>query len=304
MEEFQPVIPDAAREHPILQIDFDPDRNRRILDAHPPLMGTNLVNRAKPGATVLLAHAEREMPVVSVQSYGRGRSMAFTSDAAGGWGDRYQTEWGEGEKDNRYYRTFWANAVTWLGENSLSRHRTELVGFSESTRYRTGEVVRLRAALLKDVDIDELAEISVSARLDLPNAPEQRLTLSRETRDFRGEVVIPRSLEPGSLEVVFTLAGGKESVDEARCALEVTRVSMEFLDVSPDLGLLKQLAASTGGTLLASGKDLRELLRREDEEEEQLKLSRVPLWDRPWIWGVLIALLIAEWITRKIVRFR
>jgi len=230
--------------------------------------------------------------------------MAFTSDAAGGWGDRYQTEWGEGEEDNRHYRTFWANVVTWLGENSLSRHRTELVGFTESTRYRTGEVVRLRATLLKEVDIDEFAEKSVSARLDLPNAPLQRLTLSRETRDFRGEVVIPDSVAPGPLEIVFTLEGEDEPSGQARCAVEVTRVSREFLDVSPDPDLLKQLAASTGGRVLASESDLWELLRAEDKDREQLQLSRVPLWDKPWLWALLIVLLTAEWITRKVMRFR
>ena len=305
MEEFQPVIPDAAREHPVLQIDFEPDRNRRILDAHPPLMGTNLVNRAKPGATVLIVHPEREMPVVSVQSYGRGRAMAFTSDAAGGWGDRYQTEWGEGEMDNRYYRTFWANVATWLGENSLSRHRMALAGFTESTRYRTGEVIRLRAVLLRDVDVDELAELSVTACLALPNAVPQRLTLSRETRDFRGDIVIPKSVDAGTLEIVFAGDRGDDAAPlDARCAVEVTRVSKEFLDVSPDSALLEQLAASTGGKVLASREELRELLQVEEEATDHLQLSRVPLWDRPWIWGLLIALLAAEWITRKVIRFR
>ena len=94
-------VPAAARTHPIWRLLPDDAANNKVLDNHPTFMGTNQVSRAKPGATVLLESAPGKasnnnyyygpasnirQPLICVQTYGRGRSMAFTSDAAGGWG--------------------------------------------------------------------------------------------------------------------------------------------------------------------------------------------------------------------------
>src|SRR2546427_7674701 len=110
------------------------------------------VDRAKPGAVVLLEHPAvrtRHGPcvILAVQEIGKGRSMALTTDTTRGWGQEFETRWGEplnsgspmNERtcDQRYYRQFWINAIRWLaaGRSLNSDLRLELdqslVGISQ-----------------------------------------------------------------------------------------------------------------------------------------------------------------------------
>ena len=79
-------VPAEAEQHPIWRIVDDPLRNREILARLPQFYGTNLVDRVKPGGTVLgvtdrqLPGAGGIMPVFACQAYGRGRTFAMTTD--------------------------------------------------------------------------------------------------------------------------------------------------------------------------------------------------------------------------------
>src|SRR5262249_30243551 len=69
--------------------------------------------------------------VLAVQSIGKGRSMAFTSDTTRTWGRDFETLWGERRNtsaplreqncDSRYYRQFWVNAVRWLAAGRIGQ---------------------------------------------------------------------------------------------------------------------------------------------------------------------------------------
>ncbi|MCU0875962.1 MAG: glutamine amidotransferase [Pirellulaceae bacterium] len=120
-------VPAEAEQHPIWRIVDDPLRNREILARLPQFYGTNLVDRVKPGGTVLgvtdrqLPGAGGIMPVFACQAYGRGRTFAMTPDTTFDWGKDFERYWGE--NDNRYFRKFWRNVVSWLGENSAQGSR-------------------------------------------------------------------------------------------------------------------------------------------------------------------------------------
>jgi len=304
-EEFKPQIPPEARKHAIMQLDTNPDRNDRILDAHPAFKGTNLVNRAKPGATTLALYGERKTPVISVQSYGKGRSMAFTSDAAGGWGDYYQTQWGEGEKDNRYYRRFWANSLKWLTENSLARRRTELIGNTEAVTYKPGQTVKLRAQMMKPAARPDDRPATVKARFDWLEGESAELRWDANNRQYRGELQLPEKLEEPEVAITFTAADAEgHTVAEDRVAIRILRIKKEFVEVRPDRELLAELARVTGGAFLRGESDLKPMLENTIRaQKERLRHFKVPLWDRTWLWCILIVLLSAEWLIRKIIRF-
>ena len=304
-EDFVPAFPDEARRHPILELDAERTRNGRILEAHPHFKGTNLVNRAKPGATVLALHPDRDMPVISVQSYGKGRSMAFTSDAAGGWGDYYQTEWGESSGDNCHYRKFWVNAVRWLAENSVARRRTELVGNTEAVSYAPGQVIKLRARILKPVADDDLALAQVLARLDREGAKPVRLRLDGDKREFRGELTLSEGVQEMEAAVLFTATDQDgQPIGEDRVAIQVLHIDREFVQVTPDPELLEQLARTTGGMVVQDAAQLENLLQRSAADvEEREDLYKVPLWDQAWLWGLVLLLFCSEWLIRKLVRF-
>ena len=123
---FGVTVPVEVERHPIWRIVDDPTQNRQVLDRIPMFYGANEINRVKPGAT-LLGLPDRplpgvgKMPIFACQSFGLGRTFAMMPDTTIDWGRDWERNWGEG--DNRYFRKFWRNVVTWLGENCAGSNR-------------------------------------------------------------------------------------------------------------------------------------------------------------------------------------
>jgi uncharacterized membrane protein len=339
---FNPIFPDEVRNHPILQIDSDFSQNNEILDNHPRFRGANFVKRAKPGATVLAYAApskqydtddfhlyasstsnpviirsiqspqnrntpvEERVPTICVQSYGKGRSMAFTSDAAGWWGDFYQTQWGKEGHDNRYYNKFWVNAVRWLAENSLARHRSKLVGNTESVNYKPGEVVRVRAQILVDEDTAKLQSNKVTAHLDLEASKSIELRFDPDRKEYLGDLRLPNAVEQSEVTTLFHATDSTDRlIGEDKIPIRVITLKKEFVDPIPDPHLLGEIARLTGGRTIKDQSDLRDLLRGNmNNKTMELRFYKVPLWDHPWLWGLLILLFGTEWIIRKVIRLR
>ncbi|MFP4580643.1 MAG: glutamine amidotransferase [Candidatus Sumerlaeia bacterium] len=303
-----PNIPEEAREHPIWQIVSDPAENEEILETHPPFRGTNLVNRAKPAATVLARHPSfSDMPMICVQPYGKGRSMAFTSDAAGGWGSDYQTEWGEGSvglRDNRYYRQFWVNAVRWLAANSLNQHGVQLIANTEAASYRPGDMVKLRCTLAAP-DVSEARNYRVTARLVGLAGPEAILNYSTDTGEYEGSILLPEEIDRDDLRIMFRadpLDSGKVLEDEL--PLRIIQVAREFDDLDPDHEVLAELAEATDGRVIGDEGELEAVMRKNLEEQQKNKrVYTAPLWDNFWLWAVILALFSAEWFLRKMYRY-
>ena len=163
---FRVLVPPTAERHPIWRIAEDPQQNAAILAAMPQFYGTNLIDRVKPGATVL-GLTDRPMPLAGVmpvfacQQYGRGRTFAMTTDTTCQWGRDFESEWGEG--DNRYFRKFWRNVVKWLAENSISgtqRLRLE----TDKVIYRPGQPIQVSAHAYDD-KLEETSKYRIFARL-------------------------------------------------------------------------------------------------------------------------------------------
>ena len=75
------------------------------LSAMPPILGYNRVE-ARPGCEVLATWAGSDDPLLAVGRFGRGRSLAYTSDPAPHWGCNF-VYWDQ-------YARFWQNALAWL----------------------------------------------------------------------------------------------------------------------------------------------------------------------------------------------
>lgn len=305
-EDIPVAIPPPARLHPIWHLAGEPIENERILAAHPIFKGTNLVNRAKPGAQVLAYWERRDMPLVAVQSYGRGRSLAFTSDAAGGWGEHYQTEWGEGERDNRHYRRFWLNTVRWLAENSLASHRTAFLATADALQYRPGETVALRARFHLLDEPARLRPFTVAARLAEVPGIVATLQLDPARARFVGSLPLPADLAGEQATIHLTATNpDRETAGEQHLVLGLDHTSLEQAEPEPDHAALATLAELTGGELLATPGQFRELLARPPEQPgPAARRYAVPLWDSGWLWFLAILAMSAEWFYRKILRFR
>jgi uncharacterized membrane protein len=98
-EGFRPVVSATATEHPLLA---------GVPDEWPVLLGLNEVV-AKAGATVL-AHAPEEEgahPLLVIGHFGRGRTLAWTTDIGPHWLPQAGLEWPG-------FASLWSNLLTWL----------------------------------------------------------------------------------------------------------------------------------------------------------------------------------------------
>ena len=318
----QPAFPQAVRNHPILRLAADATLNDAILDCHPAFRGYHDIRRTKPGATTLATVAGKSAPLIAVQDYGRGRTMAFLSDAAGGWGEGgYQGYWGPqmladflGEKapgtaapidpaavpSNEFYNRFWVNSMRWLAEKSVRRRQRALVGRSEAITYRPGETVKVAAALLNVFEPAELVKQAVGARLVLDGAERVRLTYDRDRKEFLGQLKLPETVPGTEVAVVFDSVGADTAVtDEIR--LHVMQLDRELENPRPDPQFLADLAQAGGGAVLAEPGEVRAVFERNrrTSQTETVPYSE-PLWSQTWLWTVLLGVLGAEWLVRRL----
>jgi hypothetical protein len=62
---------------------------------------------------------------------------------------------------------------------------------------------------------------------------------------------------------------------------------------------LRQLAEASGGRVLQTAEDLAGVLASFPSTPGDVLVHQTPLWDRPSVWGLLLALLACEWALRR-----
>ena len=327
------VIPETARKHPIWRISEDEKENENILALHPLFLGYHDIQRAKPGATILGLREDGEGPLIAVQKYGKGRSMAFLSDTNGGWARTYVTwqnpnnlastegshrELGHGvdilykahdveglgpaqtPHPCEYVGKFWVNVVRWLGEKSQRLGEQDLLLRSEMVVVERGGKIKLSAEILAPIEPALLADVSVRASL-VGQIREEPLLWNRERREFVGELKVPE-MEKGSVVEVAVVAEaeGLEFRDQIKVGL--LEVDPELLETDPDDELMSDIVQATGGMVLTSPKEASEVLEEARREVAEARVSfRRPVWGRWEIFLLLVGLLGLEWLLRRML---
>nr|MBA2541850.1 hypothetical protein [Deltaproteobacteria bacterium] len=91
-KKFAPQLTEAGTLHPVTSLRYSAVDNVAVWKSLPQLEGVNLVASAKADATVLATHPRlktktgKPMPVIVAGEYGRGRSLAVTTDTLWRWG--------------------------------------------------------------------------------------------------------------------------------------------------------------------------------------------------------------------------
>jgi len=319
---FGVTVPAAAERHPIWRIVDDPLQNRQVLNRIPLFYGANWIDRVKPGATAL-GFTDRPLPGVGVmpifacQSFGLGRTFAMMPDTTIDWGKDWEHNWGEG--DNRYFRKFWRNVVTWLGENSAGATRRLRIE-TDKVIYRPGQPIEITARVY-DEKLEETDRYRLTARLRQPAAPapgrpsasaavieEAVLAPAADDKLYHGRIKTPpisaiaekspgASLQALALEV--TASSGNQAIVQASVDVQVLNDSPEFRDPRPDFPTLEAIARLTGGKVLRSESDLVGLIGACQPVPGEKVVSHQPAWDHPAFWFLLVLLLAVEWVLRR-----
>lgn len=316
-QSFRVDVPSAAESHPIWKLLDDPVKNRQALDSMPQFLGTNLISRVKPAAT-LLGQSKSSlsrvgvMPVFASETFGRGRTFAMASDSTAYWGRYFESQWGEG--DNRYFRKFWRNVVRWLAENSQASER-RLIVRSDKVIYSVDEVIQIRAEAF-DEQLETTTGYRLTAEVTSPDAdlqPDVKETTSVELDvlpdldQYVAEIpaMLPKAMFDSSqpmqaIQVVVKAWDGEEVVATNALDLQLIQDSNEWLNPQSKPALLRKVADSGGGKLISDQNQLSQLLSSFDSAPGEVLVHTLPLWDHPLLWTALLGMLAIDWTVRRI----
>lgn len=323
-ENFLPHWPPAARQHALLA-GMPLDRGEsleQILDAHPLFLGTNFVSRAKPAATVIMRQHDAEgMPILAVQSFGKGRTMGFASDVTFFWGTLHNRGWGppelavpldpntqEGDArttpaafyNNAYFRRFWVHAMRWLAEGSLRLHGDSFQASSPSVSWRPGVPLPVHASTGDESLLSKLAQGTCTATINSRPDSQSSLRFNQRTRRFEGTLAPPADLPSECLIIVEARAPGLAAPQIAQFPIRTASADIERANPSPQPEHLTLAATTTGGVEFQSIADLARWVRSSpDSLVDAGQAVKRPAWDRGSLLTALLALLGIDWLVRR-----
>ncbi len=278
--------------HPITRIAADEQENRKRWEAAAPLVGYNPTAGAKPGATVLatvdLGSGSAADPVLlAFQRFGRGRSVALTTDAVWRWRMEHES------RDN-FHELFWKQMLRWLVADVPDQLTLE----SERHSYAPGEGVTLRAEA-RDEAFLSLNDAQVTAAVRTPSGRTISLPFAWELRKEGAYAARFMPDEEGLYEVTAEFFREGKKIGTASTGFRVADSFEEYHAAAMNAGLLRRLAERSGGRYYTA-RDLSHLA--EDisyVDSGSARIEEKDLWDMPVVYLLLVGSMVAEWILRK-----
>jgi hypothetical protein len=280
-----------------LALSDDPKASRDFWNKFAGVYSVAAVERLKPGARLLASAMESPsrapnsgdagVPFIATQFFGSGRVLYL------GAGEFWRLRRiGEG-----LYERFWTQLVRHVGEGRLLRGSRRGGFLFDERSFPFGNDVPIKAfALDEQFQPLRAPKLTVSATTTQgPRDLELEPVVGQPGR-FQGLLPTPPA---GSVKLQLPLPGGVVLEE----TVSVTESRTELDDVRTRRDLLERLASASGGKVVRpeSIQDLTSLLPRNTETTVLTSPPR-PLWDRQWVVILLVGLLGAEWILRKLVR--
>ncbi len=294
---FQLQLSRLGENSPYLQMDADPEENRRIWEAFPGVRWTAPISRVKPGAEVLLVDPRPErsgrygmLPVFAMQGYGSGKSVYFGTDETYRWRSR------TGEK---YYSILWGQIMQTLALQLLEGASSLTQLKSERKQYAVGDTVVVAGnAYTEGYEPLIVPTLEGTMKLETPDgkAEEQPFELHAIERNaFRGEFV-------ASVPGVYSYATTRDP--EGVVKFEVIDARPERTQTALDEKLLKSMAEISGG-LFFREENLSELPEKIASKSATVAtFKRLELFHNGWFLTALLGFLFLEWIVRRLSRLK
>ena len=300
-QKFMPHLTEAGQMHPVTSLRYSADDNLAAWKALPALEGVNIVAGAKPDATVLAEHPKlktksgKPMPLIVAGDYGKGRSLAVTTDTVWKWGFVAAARSGD---NGRQYTKFWENAMRWLIQDPDLRN---LHVDSDAVEYTPNAPVRVTVRLLGR-DYQPLPGGAVSLvvkRGAEPNSAEQ-ISAAKVMVGEDGTVVHELGgLAPGVYRVEGHAMIAGRQVDATDIFL-VREGGSELDRPVGDSATLESIARSSGGSALGQVEALPSDLAFDPPRIVRVdRRTDVELWSRPGLLLLIIGLLGLEWLLRQ-----
>ncbi len=321
------ALTDAGRRHPLMQVAASGEQNESVWRDMPALDGVNVLGGPKP-ESVVLATAPRSgggSPLIAVGRHGKGRTLAFASDAFWRW--NFESV-GRGQA-NRHYLRFVNQMTRWLIDDPLF---TPLSVRLDKEVYQPGDEAKVVVRALND-DFSPAPGANVALRLVGPDGASRPVSV--RPGDRPGEFVASlKPAEVGLYTVRVEARTGRRGIEaggegrggdgqtdapgtgqttreparppaRAEATFRLAPSSLEFEDAAPGEAYLAEVAKATNGRFFTlaeaqrlSASDLMAAFPQRAEyrvNEER----RTPLWQTWIVFVVVTVLLAAEWTLRR-----
>lgn len=285
---FKATVTPSGLAHPILALEGDPAVNREAWEDLPTLDGSNRVGAVRAGATLLAVRQGEAgaMPVMAIQSIGKGQVFSLAVDTTWRWEMMRPVE---GED---YYRRFWGNVVRVLAPDPRVQPNAPQI-----VRYRSkpavGETITL-ATRLVDGSYRPVRGADVVVEVTSP-AGRKTTYYPRDGRQRPGVYEYDIALdEPGAWNVTTTHAGKTTSE-----SIVAGQSQEELDDPGSRPEAMAKFARATGGESFLAA-DAKALLDKVDlTPVAQTRPATVALWNLPITLIVFIAVVCVDCYIRK-----
>src|SRR5262249_29330397 len=233
---FKAALTPRGRIHAVTRLNEDRSLSAKAWEELPPISIPELLTGAKPGATVILeANAindrSRAAPLLIEERYGRGRSMALTSNDTWRW--RMETP-----SQNNSHETFWRQLLRYLVSASPRQYEVA----AERDVHTKGDTVILRGEV-NDKKFNALMDAQVVARVTKPSGAIADIPLKinfgerqqQPGADYRNEFTPD---ENGLYKIQMTARRGGGALGEAQSTFLITERTREFHDAAQNVELL------------------------------------------------------------------
>ena len=281
----------AGRESVMLRLGDEPQASEALWSNLPPIYWAAGVQRAKPAAEVLLTRPDQDSatgvaPVLALHRYGAGEVLFVGTDNF--W--RFRRNVGD-----RYHTILWGQIIQRMAGARLLTEAPRVTLRSNGRHFEQGDRVQVYARLFTaswDPREDERVE-AVLAAGDDPDRREDVIlrAIPSQPGMYRAEL---SAGPPGN----YRLAVAGDEI--ATLDFTVADNNREYARASLNEGLLRDLSRDTGGAYLPLAR-LKELPAAITDRSARLtSLREIELWSSPLLFGLIILILAAEWIVRKI----
>ncbi len=229
--------------------------------------------------------------LLAYQLYGRGRVLTVNASGLWRWAFREQGE----PEDEFIYDRLWGSLIRWIisGSDFLAGHQTALRSAQRS--YTDQQPVRFM------ISTREIDPQTYQPLLTIEGGDEQlKLQPRRESADGLQTSWLAEAgpLKPGTYEVKLTNNIG--TPESLTTTIEVISGSIEDRQLSADPQLMQELAdISEGRVLKASELANFSDIYKQWRAEQQLADDKQPMWDRWWLFAIILVLLGSEWYLRR-----
>jgi hypothetical protein len=269
------------------------DNNLEVWDDLPGFQWYAPVVRAKGGTEVLAVHKDANnqhgrLPLLVTRTFGAGKVLFMGTDGA--W------RWRKGVEDKYHYR-FWGQVVRWMAyQRNMAKGETMRLYYSPD-QPQVRQTLALNANVMEK-NGEPLSKGDVTARITAPSGKTETVRFTSNGEEWGVFQSRFTAAEPGKHKVVL-------ACQQTGATLEASIFVQG--DVAERIGkparpeVLEEIARVTHGKMLAPGKTDQLLQSLANLPDPPPSVRRVQIWSHPVLAAVVVFLLGAFWVARKIV---